>query len=302
MMRVTNHFATQQAIAAFTTARDRMNASLEQVTTGRRLQHASDDPVATRSVMQNDSEQRALAQLQRTLDATSARLTAEEGALDALGSLLTRAKELAIGQGSDTATAATRKGAAAEVNQLLAQAVHLANTTYDRGYLFGGATPGVVPYTIDMSGAVFAFVTTTPAPDTALQVDVGASQLMPTAHEGTTVFGDDTTGVLAALRALAAALDGGVGADVIAAIPAIDSSIHGVQVLTAENGAWANRIQMIAGTARARHDQLTADTTVLRDVDIETAMTELVGRQTALQAAMAATARTFGLSLTDYLR
>jgi flagellin-like hook-associated protein FlgL len=51
-----------------------------------------------------------------------------------------------------------------------------------------------------------------------------------------------------------------------------------------------------------RNEELTADTTAVRDVDLETAMTELIGRETALQAVMAATARTFGLSLTDYLR
>jgi flagellin-like hook-associated protein FlgL len=153
-----------------------------------------------------------------------------------------------------------------------------------------------------MTGSVYAFTAATPAPDGALLVDVGGAQLLQTAHDGASVFGDDSSGVLAALRDLASALDAGARPAVAAALPALDSAMQTVNVLTAENGAWANRVDLIGSANRMRNEQLTADTTAVRDVDLETAMTELMGRQTALQAAMAATARTFGMSLTDYLR
>ena len=43
------------------------------------------------------------------------------------------------------------------------------------------------------------------------------------------------------------------------------------------------------------------DRSDLRDVEVEKAMLDLVGRQTLYQAAMAATTRVLGLSLADYL-
>jgi flagellin-like hook-associated protein FlgL len=40
----------------------------------------------------------------------------------------------------------------------------------------------------------------------------------------------------------------------------------------------------------------------LEDVDYETAITQLMSRQNAYQAAMMATSKVIGLTLTDYLR
>ena len=57
--------------------------------------------------------------------------------------------------------------------------------------------------------------------------------------------------------------------------------------------------------ARTGLDTLEFDLTVyrsdLRDTEVDKAMVELVGKQTLYQAAMSATSRILGLTLTNYL-
>ena len=301
-MRVTNYRAMEGTIDRFTTSRTQLERALERISTGRRFNTASEDPMAALGVMQNAAQSRAIEQYRRNIGVAKARAALEEQTLDGLSSLLTRAKELAVAQAGDTANTDTRRATAAEANQLLAQAVQLANTKHQEEFLFGGATSLTRPYVIDTTGAVYDFTVAAPAPSGQRAVEITAGQFLVPTHDGTQVFGDDTTGVLAALRDLAAALSSGSGANVAAAIPGIDTVIQSTQSLVADVGARVSQMETTDAIHTASAIDLDAATSELRDIDIESAMTELVSRQTALEAAMAATSRILGLSLTEYLR
>jgi flagellar hook-associated protein 3 FlgL len=266
------------------------------------VETASDDPSAALGIMQHEAQLRAREQYRRNIGSATSRVNLEDGVLDRLTLLLERARELAVGQGSDTATPATREASAREVNQLLADAVQLAGTRIGDEYLFGGHRADALPYTLDTSGAVHQLVVSTPPPSGTRQVEIAAGQRFAATHDGLEVFGDAASGPLAALQALAAAMAGGSGNDIRAGIPALDDALRGTQALVAETGARANQLQSVDATHSLMAIDLEAGISQLRDVDLETVLTELAGRQTAYQAAMAATARVSGLTLTDYLR
>jgi flagellar hook-associated protein 3 FlgL len=301
-MRVPNALATSQAIRHIADARSQLDQVLARITTGRRVASASDDPGAALGIMQNEAQLRAREQYRRNISAADRRVSLEGSVLDRLTDLLTRAKELAISQGSDSATPSTRAATALEVNQLLADAVQLAGTKLDDEYLFGGLRSDQRPFTVDTSGTAYTFTVATPAPAGSRAVEIAAGQRFTATHDGTEVFGDTGRGPLAALQALATALASGDGAAVRGATPALDEALAGTQALIAETGARANQLASVDATHRAMTLNLETAISDLRDVDLEEALTELTGRQTAYQAAMAATARIAGLSLADYLR
>jgi flagellar hook-associated protein 3 FlgL len=301
-MRVTNNMATRNAVAAIAAARDRMDAAQVQLTSGLKYQTASDDPSTATAVMQNDSQLRAIEQYQRNVGLAQQRASLEEGVLDQLTNLLSRAREIAIAQAGDTASPASRAAAGAEVNQLLAQAVQIANTKIGDEYLFGGATSATMPFTLDTSTPAYTAAPATPAPTGPRQVEVGTGQLVTANHDGTEVFGTAAGGALKALQDLGAALQTGTGSAVSALIPSFVDEIAHVQTLIGETGARANRLQVADSNLTALKQQLTVFNSNLQDVDLEAVITELTGRQTAYQAAMAATARVLSLSLADYLR
>lgn len=301
-MRVTNQLATQRAIASVTESRAQLERALERATTGKRFSTASEDPSATLGIMQNEAQLRARVQYQRNIGIATSRVNLEDDVLDRLTVLMTRAKELAVSQASDTANPATRAATAREVNQLLSDAVQLSATRINGEYLFSGIRTDAAPFTVDSSGAIHTFQVADPAPTGARSVEIASGQRFVANHDALDIFGDDTSGPLAALRDLAAAMVGGDGGDIAAAAPALDEAMARFQSLIAETGARANQLQSVHLTHTTIKVDLEASISDMRDLELEVAITELASRQTAYQAAMAATARISSLTLTDYLR
>ncbi|MDQ8154810.1 MAG: flagellar hook-associated protein FlgL [Gemmatimonadota bacterium] len=299
-MRITNNMATQLAVMQFDVARQKLEEAQRKVTTGKAFERASEDPTGAATVMANTGALRALEQYKRNIGVGNRRLSLEENAVDQLTSLITRAKELAISQATDTASSQTRQVMLAEVNQLVQQAVNLANTQIGSDYLFGGTTSATAPFTIDTSGPAYTFTASGSAG--GLQLEIGNGQRATATHDGTELFGTETAGVLKSLADFAAALSTGQQAAVASSIAGLDDSLASSQTRLGEVGARQNQMQIADANIAAFKQNLIALNSDLQDVDLENAITELVGRQTAYQAAMAATSRVMSLNLTDYLR
>jgi flagellar hook-associated protein 3 FlgL len=300
-MRISDTMNTRATITNFAQLRQQVDDSQAQVSSGLRFSEASQDPSATAGVMLNNTQLNALGQFQKNADTATRRVNLEESVLSQVNTLLANAQQLAVSQATGTATLATRQTTAQAVNQLLAQAVQLSNTKDGNEYLFGGTNSATQPFSVDTSGAAYVFTIANPPPTGSRQVEIAPGQRIPTNHDGTQVFGTAASGPLAALQSLAAALQGGTQAAVENTLGDLNTQLTNVQSLVGQTGAWANRLQITGSNITAFTNQLTANNATLQDVDIETAMTNLTGRQTAYQAAMAATSRVMGLSLANYL-
>ncbi len=299
-MRITNNMATQLAVSQFDVARQRLESAQRRVTEGTKFSTASEDPTAATNVMANSGALRALDQYKRNIGVANRRLALEESAVDQLNTILTRAKELAVSQGTDTASPQTRIAARAEANQLLQQAAALGNTQDGGNYLFGGTMSSTPPFVVDTTTAVFSF--TASGGTGTRQVEISAGQRASTSHDATQLFGTTAAGALKALQDLAAGLDTGTTAAVQGVIVGLDSAINATQSMVGEIGARQNQMQIAQANVSAFSQNLVALNSDLQDVDLETAMVELVSRQTAYQAAMSATSRVMSLNLSDYLR
>jgi len=271
------------------------------VNTGLRFQRASEDPAAAAQVMRASGSLRALDQYRRNVDAASARTAVEEGVLDRLGDVLMRANELGVSQATGSATAATRLVTKAEVDELLRFAVQLSNTRHGDGYLFGGAQAAVAPFAVDEGDpAALDFTTTSPSGEHRVEIDSG--QLVSTTHDGAQLFGTTTDGPLAALRDLSRALGANDQDAIGLATQRVHAAIGDVQTLVGDVGARMSQLEITGANLTALDATLTTFRSDVQEVDFERAVTELVGRQTAFQAAMLATSKVIGMNLTDYLR
>ena len=305
-MRVTNALTTRATIARLQTNQRLLAEAQERVTSGKRITRTSDDPAGATSVMQMSSSLRAVDQYRRNAEATSSRLTAEESALDQLTSLLTRSRELAAGQSGATANADTRRAAAAEVKQLLEQAVQLGNTRLGDDFLFGGAnSAAVAPFDAAQGALVPRYVrlgalATPEEPRGRRMVEVGAGNLMQDVHDGGQLLVD--SGVLASLHDLHAALAANDEPGIATAMSGVDGAFADVQALIGDVGARQNQVDALLAGFETLTANLEESRAELSEVEMEQAITEMMSRQTAYQAAMLASSKVMGMSLTDYLR
>ena len=82
----------------------------------------------------------------------------------------------------------------------------------------------------------------------------------------------------------------------------LDNAFNSVQALVGDVGARGKQLDTTQQNLVAYQSNLTAFKSDLQDVDVEQAVTELTNRQMAYQAAMLATSKVMGLTLTDYLK
>jgi flagellar hook-associated protein 3 FlgL len=307
-MRITNNFIQANALANLQTNMQRMSESQQQVSSGLRIQKASDDPAGASRAIQTRGSIRALDQYQRNISLANTRAATEETALSQLGDILTRAKQLAMSQGTGTADANTRATTKVEVDQLLQAAIQLGNTQDGDEYLFGGKWGDQAPFDASQTAQSPYYVSLDP--DTGLprepsgvnQTEISAGRYMQATHDGKQVLID--SGVIAALKELSDALanTSAPQSAIQTSLGSIDSAFDNLQVLIGENGARVNQLDVTSANLAAFSINLKTLKSDVEEVDIEQAVTELVSRQTAYQAAMLATSRVMGLTLADYLR
>lgn len=297
-MRVTNGMMQRATLSQMQASMQRIAEAERKVATGMRISKASDDPTAAAGSIRTRVELRAVERYSRSADLANSRAVTEENVLLQITDLLSRAKVLANGQATESATGDTRKHAKAEVDQLFRQLVDLGNSRFESGYLFGGVQADTRPLSVDETNPVLDFVSTSPSGQHT--VEIGEQRYLATNHNAVEVF--ETTGVLAAVRDLAAGLQNDDTAAITASMGALDTAFSGVQDLIGDIGARVNQIEVTKTSFASLELNLKQFKAGLEEVNFEEAATELVSRQTALQAAMLATSRVMGLSLADYLR
>lgn len=295
-MRVTDLTMRRDMIAHVQSGYRAMMDAQTRLSSGLRIQKASDDPNAATQVLQLHGALRALEQHQRNISSGLSRLSAEEDVLDQLTDALTRAKTIGIAQGTDTANADTRALAKVEVDNLMTFARGLGNMHFLDGYLFGGNRGDVEPFSSDAP----PFYSTATPPVGDHRVEIASGQLVQTNHNGTEVFLD--TGLLQSLSDLSTALGSDDVDGIRSAIDALDTSFSGVQRLLGEVGSRSQQLETMKGSLDSLELHLNTARSELEDADSTEAATEVMGRQTTVQASLLTMQQLLNLSLTSYLR
>jgi flagellar hook-associated protein 3 FlgL len=293
-MRITNNMLTRDSLAHIQAQLRPISQAQAQVSTGLRIQKSSDDPAAAAGVMRAGGSIRALDQYRRNIGAATSRVDAEEAVLNQLTDVLTRARELGISQNTSLADPLANDATLAEVDTLLGFVSDLANTRHGDEYLFGGTASGQPPVP-DPANPLAQ-----PLPTGSRKAEVSAGRYVDSTHDAASVFG--SSGALAALGQLKTALQTRDRAGIAASLGSLDGAFGEVQSLLGETGARSNQLQVTHANLDALEVTLRTFKSDLEEVDLEKAMTELVSRQTAYQAAMLATSKVLSLNLSDYLR
>lgn len=297
-MRITSTQIGRTLVHNLERAARRMQVAQDQLATLRRLQTPRDDPGGTAAALQL---RRVLAEGQRHATNTDdglAWLQATDSALEQLTAILNRAREIAV-SGANTAHPQQSLDAfAAEVDQLLASAVGVANSTHDGRYLFGGFKTAAQPFTqvgptVTYNGDANA-IEREIGPNERVAVNVPGTALLPPAP-APNLFGT--------LAALANDLRTGAQATIGSTrIGELDGHIDGVLGLRADVGAKVGRFERNA--ALMRDGEVAAKNLLSRieDADVAKVIVDLKLAEAAHSSALAAGARMVPLTLVDFLR
>ena len=126
-MRVSNRALNERLLQHIQTSSQQLNETQERVASGRRINRASDDPFAANRSIMARSDRNVIEQRLRTAHLAQSELAVTESAIVSLSSVLTRAQELAVQADSSGLDGSARHQIAAEVDELINEALQVAN-------------------------------------------------------------------------------------------------------------------------------------------------------------------------------
>jgi flagellar hook-associated protein 3 FlgL len=200
-----------------------------ELATGKDVNQPSDNPTAYASAQVMNAEQSAISndlllgqQVQSQLNTASSALSNVSDAIDSAMSIATEGSNGGIG-------ISAMQALGSQVQSIQQEVIGAANSQYGGVYLFGGDQVQTPPYST-------AGVYTGTAATNAVTFSDGVT--VQTNTDGLAVFGDNSTGLIATLGALAAALNSGNQSAVAAALTQLQTAL--ATVATAQGSLGGN--------------------------------------------------------------
>lgn len=271
-----------------------------QVATGRRLTQPEDDPAAVGRVINLQGQQRALEQFARNANRALDLSQASFAGLNEIKKLSDRATEIGT-LGSGAISPDARKAYASELNQLIEQAVQLANSRHGNDYLYAGTAVDQPPFVATRD------VTTGDVTAVTYQ---GNAQTAPIALSDTASVSPGTSGAtnvsignfLNELVSLRDALRANDSAALTTAQSSLITTEDDLVSALAEHGAVQLRIEANQSQQAALGQNLTELISSETETDLPSTIVKLNQSQTAYQAALQSAATIMRTSLLDYIK
>lgn len=297
-MRVTNNMVTNNLLSHLQQLNSQTASLQTEVSTGLRISQPSDDPAAVGQVLELQSQNNQLVQYGNNASRALNVSQASYSGLSSLVSLLDRASELgALGAGGQSS--GTMQSYASEADQLVQQAVAVANSQLGSEYLYGGTATSTAPFTAatnsqgQITGVTYA----------------GNSGTQPIPLSNTTSISPWTSGTTNAsigdfinqLVSLRDALQNGDTSALATANSGLSTSEDALTSAVAENGAVQGRIQSDQTQQQSGLTDIASQISSLTDADLPTTIVNLSQAQLAYQAAMQTASNVLQLSLLNYI-
>jgi len=298
-MRVSSNNLSESIVRQLRDLSSQQNKLQTQVATGQRIFQPEDDPAAVGRVLGLESEQREIGQYTRNIDRALEISQLSFAALKGLKSSSDRATEIGV-LGAGTLSGDAAQAYAAEVDQLIEQALQVANTKLRNDYVFAGTAVDTPPYTATRNGAGQITGVTYVGNTARAQIQLSESSSIAPGTTGTTNAG--LSAYLNQLVALRTALSANDSAAVSTAQAGLITSEDLLVSSLAEHGGVQMRIDAGRAQLQSRSDNLERLVSAEADVDLPTTIVRLNQSQTAYQAALQSSANIMRLSLLDYIR
>jgi flagellar hook-associated protein 3 FlgL len=295
-MRVTQRRLVEQATQLLAEQLERRQRSQSVVATGKRILKPEDDPAGVERALALHSRVRFLQTTQSNLTLSRDWMSATETALQGLQEVLQGIYQTALKAANEASQSDTAFEAwLAEVDEGLAHAVEIGNSSHRGLYLFSGHRVNTPPFEL----------VSTPTLQVNYNGDSGAIEHQ--LEEGTriqvNVAGDDPMfgQIFDSLIHLRAQLQAQDTAGIEAAIGDLDQAMDAVAAKLAVIGSRVQRVDRTSTRLQALELDLRGILNQTEDADMAEAMLNLRLDEQSYEATLAATSRLFGPSLIDYL-
>lgn len=311
-MRITTSMSANNMLRNLQSSNERMSKLQEQLSTGRKLNRPSDDPVGISRSLKFNRDLAENVQFSRNIEDAISFLDTTDSALNDIGNIIHRAKELAISGASDTLPQESRDALAKEVDELLGQAIQIANSSKGGTYIFAGhqvltepfklvadpldPTKQVVQYSGDAGKLKYEI-----APNITDNVNYTGEEVFgtfsnPPAATDTNFFND-----LIKLRDILKSGDGDISAQLQPVMANLDEDLDQNVNVRSTVGAKTNKMELALNRMETSYVNITEQIANNDDADIAETIMMFKLEENVYRSALSAGAKIIPPSLVDFL-
>jgi flagellar hook-associated protein 3 FlgL len=313
-MRITNKMLTSSLLNNVNNNLTQLQKYENQLSSKVKVDKISDDPVAAAKILKAKSELKSQEQYSTNMEYASGWLRSVDDALASVDDAMQRVREIAV-RGSNGATSEESSEALGyELDNIIGELVHIANTDYNGSYIFAGGGSDTVPYTtIPADGSNITAVNFISSEAATLQetfsqkieiskgvnIDLSAGKM--TFHTDSN-GGTSINSVFTTLTQLKESLLTGTQEEVGNFIGQIDSLIDNVISERAVVGAKSNRIEQAQSRSDSFNTSLNTLVSNLGDTDYAEASALYSSQKAVFEASLSVGANIIQPSLLDFLK
>lgn len=312
-MRISNSSFTDGFINEINQLQQQQNTLQEEVSSGLDVTEPEDNPAIMAQVLNLQTNSDANTQYQTNINQLQSAASTSATAMNSLQSITSQVSEIATQAGNGTTSTSQMSAYAEQVQQLLQQAIQLANTQdADGNYIFGGTATNTQPFvaTTNADGDVTAVTyqgNTSVAesqvgPNTSVTAQVVGENTSGTGPQG--LFVDSRTGanLFSDMISLYNNLEAGDTSAINSTnAPALQTDDDNVISQVSANGVMQSALTAAGNIASSQSTTLTEEISNDTSADLATTMTNLDQTQTAYEAALESGMMVMNVSLVDFL-
>ncbi len=298
-MRIASNTVSDQIVRQIQNLSVTQTKLQTQVGSGQRIAQLEDDPAAAGRVLDRQSERRRVDQYVLNANRAMQLSQTTTSGITSLKDISDRVTEIGtLGQSAQSPDAL--KAYAAELNQLIEQAVQIGNSKFGNDYVFAGTAVDTAPYaaTRDASGNITSVAYA--GNSNQAQIPLSDTASISPATSGATNTGiRDFINQIAALRD---ALNANDPAGITTAQTSLISSEDVLVSAISEQGAAQMRIDVNKAQAETLGTNIDSLISTDTSTDMASTIVKLNQAQVSYQAALQSSASIMRLSLLDYLK
>lgn len=296
-MRISHQSVAQRLMREIATGQEALFETQERLASGKAISKPSDDPFGLSRTLAARSDLDLGGQWQRNITVAMDDLGLGEALLGNLGDLLQRAQELAVQGANGALTGEARNQIGLEVSRLLTEAVAIGNSSFGGRYIFAGHQTNTPPFVEDVPGNPTVVNYVGDAGTIEREIGPGGERIQVNIV-GNGLF----DGVYSTLIQLRDDLLADDQAAVNAASGAVSADFERVIEYRGDIGAKMRQAEVARNRLEDGELRLQSLIAGFEEADLAESLVDLQMRDTALNAALGAVARTLNTSLLDFLR
>jgi len=295
-MRVTDRIKFDAFKNNLALIKSNLDKTQNKIASGKKILVPSDDPVSSSVAVGFNAEKGLNAQYGRNIERLKTTGVFYETSINSVNNMLTRAKEIAIVQASDTVNAETRKSAGEEVKGIIERLVAIGNTKVGNHYIFGGKKSNNTPFSIDSDYNV-TFNGSNEV--SSIFVDKGTKE--DAGISGDKVFISDTN-IFNVLKNFKDALETNNKTGIRHALDGLDKSLEKTQTNLVHVGTYTARIENFIEYNESKNNNIIETLSQIMDVDVAQAVVDFNSLSNAYEAMIYTMTKIQNLSVLNYLR